>query len=64
MKRTIVCLLVLALSGCGSFAAPRKDHFYRLPEDVSGSVVSVGAGEIVYVPPFVASGLHGADLRA
>ncbi len=59
MKRTIVCLLMLALGGCGSFAAPRKDRFYRLPEGISGGALSVGAGEIVYVPPFVASGLHG-----
>ena len=59
MKRTIGCLLMLALGGCGSFAASRKDQFYRLPEAVSGSVRSVGAGDIVYVPPFVASGLHG-----
>ena len=59
MKRVILGLLVGALGGCASFAAPHKDYFYRLPEAVSSGVSSVGEGAIVYVPPFVASGLHG-----
>lgn len=63
MKRSLVCLLVGALSvmlsACGSFATPRKDHFYRLPETAGTTENSVGEGLIVYVPPFIASGLHG-----
>ena len=59
MKRVLVCLLLGALGGCGSFAAPHKDYFYRLPETASNTAFSADQGEVVYVPPFVASGLHG-----
>ncbi len=63
MKRSLACLLLGALSvmlsACGSFATPRKDHFYRLPEIASSTELSAGEGVVVYVPPFLASGLHG-----
>jgi ABC-type uncharacterized transport system auxiliary subunit len=59
MKWMMVSLLVSVLAGCGSFAPPHKDYFYRLPDDPASDAPSVGEGTIVYVPPFVASGLHG-----
>ena len=63
MRRLLTCLLLVALasvnSACTSFAAPRKDQFYRLPDSIENTSLSAGAGVIVYVPPLLASGLHG-----
>ena len=56
--RTLATLLAaVLLSGCG--AAPRKDMFYRLPEVAGVAAASEGEGTVIYVPPFLADGLHG-----
>lgn len=54
---TFLGLCLLALAGCG--AAPHKDSFYRLPETVGSAAVNVAEGPVIYIPPFVADGLHG-----
>ena len=59
MKRGIAYLLAAVLTGCGSFSPPHKDYFYRLPELAGGNTLGTSKGALVYVPPFVASGLHG-----
>ena len=50
-------LTLLVLAGCG--VTPHKDSFYRLPDTAAGAAVNVAEGPIVYIPPFVADGLHG-----
>ncbi len=57
LRRGLLVGLLLALAGCG--AAPKKDTFYRLPQTAGNGAPSIGEGAIVYVPPFVADGLHG-----
>ena len=53
----LLWLCLLALAGCG--ATPHKDSFYRLPDTAVSAAVNVAEGPIVYIPPFVADGLHG-----
>ena len=54
---TLIALGLLALAGCA--ATPPKDSFYRLPATVASATVKVADGPIIYIPPFVADGLHG-----
>lgn len=61
--RAIAILVVLCVMmpnlGCRSLAPPLKDKFYRFNFDSPATTQDFGAADdIIYIPPFKASGLH------
>ena len=58
-RSPLIALIFVAMTGCGSLSAPPKDTFYRL--DLGLPVPqgeSADAKDVIYLPPFWASGLH------
>ena len=60
LRWLVVVMGALLLTACAGFSEPKKDLFFRLPElAATAPRESQPAGPIVYVPPFLASGVHG-----
>lgn len=53
----VLALCLLALAACGG--APQKDTFYRLPETLGATQARLEGGPLIYIPSFLADGLHG-----
>ena len=59
-SRALVLAVGLLLSGCASLQSPPKDTFYRLEIPASSRIELHGVeGQLLFVPIFEASGLHG-----
>ena len=55
----VIAAVILPSLGCGSLSPPTKDMFYRLNLGSPAASIEIGdADDIIYVPPFGASGLH------
>ncbi|MCZ6771601.1 MAG: ABC-type transport auxiliary lipoprotein family protein [Proteobacteria bacterium] len=59
VRGPLIALILLITAGCGSLSPPPKDTFYRLDFGLPGPQgESAEAKDVIYLPPFWASGLH------
>ena len=59
LRIIVVLSVIVPYLGCGSLSPPPKDKFYRLTLESPGATQDFGAADdIIYIPPFKASGLH------
>ncbi len=59
VRGPLIALILVVTAGCGSLSPPPKDTFYRLDFGLPGpQVESAEAKDVIFLPPFWASGLH------